>query len=59
MFNKQIKFVNGLISIFSVYAENLDEYFKIEENKNNHKELYDYYQKLNLDLRNLKKEYKI
>lgn len=52
---KQINFATNLINIFSDYAGKLDEYFKDDQNKKEHLELYTYYQDLNIELRNLKK----
>lgn len=41
-----------LINIFNDYAYSLDEYFKIEENKKEHLELWNEYQILNVNLKN-------
>ena len=46
------KFCNDLINIFRVYVECLDKYFESEENKQNHKELYDYYEQLHTNIIN-------
>lgn len=52
---KKISFVQNVLECFTDYSNNLDKYFEKEENKNNHKELYDYYVKLRNDLVDLKK----
>ena len=43
---KQMTFANNLIKIFQKYANNLDTYFKDDKNKEEHKELYNFYQEL-------------
>lgn len=40
---KQFKFSNELINILNEFSVYLDSYFKIEDNINNNKELYEYY----------------
>ena len=49
---KQLNLCNDLINIFTDYAYSLDEYFKIEKNKDEHLELYNEYQILNQNLKN-------
>lgn len=44
---------NDLINIFTDYAYSLDEYFKIEKNKEEHLELFNEYQILNKNLKNV------
>lgn len=53
-FNKRIKFCNDLVEIFSKYASDLDEYFSLEINREQHKELYVYYKSLIIDINDLK-----
>lgn len=48
------KLSQQLIKIFSDYAINLDEYFKNDDNKSKHSELYDYYKKLIDDIARIK-----
>ena len=42
---------NDLINIFTDYSYSLDEYFKIENNKEEHLELFNEYQILNENLK--------
>lgn len=53
-FIKQLNFAQDLVNVFSNYATNLDNYFKDENNQKEHLELYNYYQKLKVDIKNLK-----
>lgn len=53
-FIKQLIFAQDLVNVFSNYAINLDNYFKDENNQKEHLELYNYYQKLMVDIKNLK-----
>lgn len=53
-FIKQLNFAQDLVNVFSNYATNLDNYFKDENNQKEHLELYNYYQKLMVDIKNLK-----
>ena len=48
---KQMTFANNLIKIFQKYAKNLDTYFKDDKNKEEHKELYNFYQELIKDIK--------
>ena len=48
---KQLDLCNDLINIFTDYAYSLDEYFKIEKNKEEHLELFNEYQILNKNLK--------
>lgn len=45
-------FCQDLINVFTLYTKCLEEYFKKDENKENHKELYDYYKQLDTNIKN-------
>ena len=47
-----LKFCNDLINIFRIYVECLEEYFKDEKNKEDHKELYNYFEQLHINIIN-------
>jgi len=48
---KQMTFANNLIKIFQKYAKKLDTYFKDDKNKEEHKELYNFYLDLMSDIK--------
>lgn len=50
---RSINLCNDLINIFTDYCYSLDEYFKIEKNKEEHFELFNEYQILNKNLKNV------
>ena len=52
---KKIMFVQKVLECFTDYSKNLDEYFKDDDNKEKHKELYDYYIQLRDELNELKR----
>lgn len=52
---KNLKFANNLVEIFKQYGKKLDEYFKNDDNKEKHQELYNYYLEL---MNNIQKEAK-
>lgn len=52
---KKVKFFGDVLNIFDIYSSCLDDYFKIEKNRLEHKELYDYYKQLVNNLNNLVK----
>lgn len=52
---KKITFVQKVLECFTDYSSNLDKYFKTDENKQNHKELYDYYIQLRDELDELRR----
>ena len=51
----KITFVQNVLNCFSDYSNNLDKYFENVENRDNHKELYEYYIQLRDKLNILKK----
>lgn len=53
---KSFNFSLDLINVFKIYASCLDDYFKVEDNRINHKELYNYYQQLNINIKNSMKK---
>lgn len=55
----KILFMNDITNIYSMYAECLDEYFKIEKNREDHKELYQYYLNLIDNIKNKVKKYNL
>lgn len=56
---KAMNLSNDLLNIFTDYAFILDRYFANEKNKEEHKELYDEYQVLNQNLKDLMEKYKL
>lgn len=52
---KKIMFVQKVLECFTDYSNNLDEYFKDDDNKEKHKELYDYYIQLRDELDELRR----
>lgn len=48
---KQMTFANNLVKIFQKYAKKLDVYFRNNKNKEEHKELYNFYQELMKDIK--------
>ena len=52
---KKIMFVQNVLEIFTDYSNNLDKYFETDENKENHKDLYNYYIQLRDELDELRK----
>ena len=56
---KLINFVTELKNIFIDYAFCLDKYFKEEKNRIEHKELFEEYQVLNQNIKNLRGKYKL
>ena len=52
---KKIMFVQNVLEIFTDYSNNLDKYFEKDENKENHKDLYNYYIQLRDELDELRK----
>lgn len=54
----KLNLLNGVFNKFIEYSKELDEYFKNEENVNNHKELYDYYINLQFEIEKIKKRKK-
>lgn len=63
MFNKKetmkiFNLSNDLINIFTDYAYSLDEFFKDDKNKKKHQFLYNEYQLLNQNLKNVTARYK-
>ena len=55
---KLYEFCNELITIFTDYVTILDSYFLISGNKENNEFLYDEFQNLGIQLRNLEEKYK-
>lgn len=55
----KILFMNEMTNIYSIYAECLDEYFKNEKNREDHKELYQYYLNLIDNIKNNVKKYNL
>ncbi len=55
--NKSIQFINDLRSTFIDYVFVLDDYFEIEKNINDHKELYLEYTNLRKNIENLMIKY--
>lgn len=58
-FKRLINLNTDMINIFTDYAFILDDYFKDNNNKLAHQELYLEYQNLNKNLRALKGKYKL
>ena len=56
---KIMDFNHDLLNIFTDYVFGLDNYFKEEKNRIDHKELFEEYQVLNQNLKSLKGKYKL
>lgn len=56
---KQIQFSIDLVNVFNKYADSLDNYFGIEENRERNKDLFDLYSSLKVNIIDLSKKYNI
>ena len=56
---KILNFTHELKDVFIDYAFCLDKYFKDEKNRIEHKELFEEYQVLNQNIKNLRGKYKL
>lgn len=56
-FIKQLKFSGELVNEFNLYTDRLENYFKDEKNRENNKELYDFYCQLKENVICLSKRY--
>lgn len=55
-FKKGLNFSNDMINVFSEYANNLDRYFVDEQNRKEHRELYQEYLRLRDNLISITKK---
>ena len=55
----KLNFAMDLVNSFNDYSNILDVYFSLEENRENNKELFIYYQDLRDNIINLSKKYNI
>lgn len=55
----KLNFAMDLVNSFNDYSNTLDVYFSLEENRENNKELFIYYQDLRDNIINLSKKYNI
>ncbi len=56
---KKMQFSLDIVNAFNKYADSLDIYFSIEENRERNKDLFDLYNSLKDNIIELSKKYKI
>lgn len=56
---KKMQFSLDIVNAFNKYADSLDIYFSIEENRERNKDLFDLYTSLKVNIIELSKKYKI
>ncbi len=56
---KKMQFSLDIVNVFNKYADSLDIYFSIEENRERNKDLFDLYTSLKVNIIELSKKYNI
>lgn len=56
---KKMQFSLDIVNVFNKYADSLDIYFSVEENRERNKDLFDLYTSLKVNIIELSKKYKI